>query len=525
MERITAAVVQATPVFLDREATVEKTLRLIGEAAERNARLIAFPEVFVPNYPEWVWRLQPWSGPSAELYERLLDQAVEVPGPATEALGRGAAEAGAYVTIGVDEREPSGSTLFNTVLTFAPDGSLLGKHRKLMATGGERLVWAGGDASTLEVYQTPFGRIGGLICWENYMPLARAALYAAGVDVWIAPTWDDDPVWVATLQHIAKEGRVFVLGVNTVIRATDVPAEVPGYQEVWAGDDSWMTRGRSAIVDPHGEILAGPLVDEEGILTAEIDISRARAARMEFDAVGHYGRPDVFDLRVNAPAGATTPGGVRVVGSPEPDPTGSSFGQRKERRDMLDIPELHRRAIQGFGQRLRAVTDDQWHLPTPCAEWDVRMLVNHVTGENLWTVPLFGGKTIEEVGDSLNGDILGEDPKATWDASEGPAIAAVQAPGAMERSVHLSRGPAPGHEYATEMLMDYAVHAWDLAKATGGDEKLDPEVVAFCVEWFGGVEDAYRAAGAIAERPPIPEDADPQTVLLAMTGRDANIVL
>ncbi len=523
LQPITVAVVQATPVFLDRQATVEKALQLIGQAAERNARLIAFPEVFVPNYPEWVWRLPPWSGPSPELYERLLDQAVVVPGPATEALGQAAAEARGYVTVGVDERESGGSTLYNTVLTFAPDGSLLGKHRKLMATGGERLVWAGGDASTLEVYETPFGRIGGLICWENYMPLARAAMYAAGIDVWIAPTWDDDPVWVATLQHIAKEGRVFVLGVNTVIRATDVPDSVPGYQEVWAGDDGWMTRGRSAIVDPHGEILAGPLVDEEGILTAEIDVSHARAARMEFDAVGHYARADVFDLRVIGGGGGTGSGGVRVV--PATAVEEPAVGERKETQDMADIPELHRRAIQGFGERLRAVADDQWHLPTPCTEWDVRMLVNHVTCENLWTEPLFAGKTIEEVGDSLAGDILGEDPKATWNASEGPAMAAVQEPRAMEKSVHLSRGPTPGRDYATEMLMDYVIHSWDLARATGGDEKLDPEVVAFCIEWFGSVEEAYRAVGAIAERAPIPDDADQQTLLLAMTGRDANIVL
>ena len=517
---ITAAVVQATPVFLKREATVEKAVKLIDEAATMGADLIAFPEVFVPNYPEWVWRLPPWSGPSRELYERLLDQAVVVPSPTTDALGRAAAEAGAYVVIGVDEREPAGSTLFNTVLTFAPDGSLLGKHRKLMATGGERLVWAGGDASTLEVYETPFGRIGGLICWENYMPLARAAMYAAGIDIWIAPTWDDDPVWVSTLQHIAKEGRVYVLGVNSVIRATDVPNDVPGYDDVWGDDDSWMTRGRSAIVDPRGEILAGPLVDQEGILIAEIDVSRARGSRMEFDVVGHYGRSDVFELRID---GEATPG-VRVIGGSGAHRQ-ESAPERKELQHMPDIPELHRRAIQGFGDRLRAVRDDQWHLPTPCTEWDVRMLVNHVTGENLWTVPLFAGQTIEEVGDSLAGDILGDDPRATWDGSEGPAIAAVQEPGAMERMVHLSRGLTPGLDYATEMLFDYTIHAWDLARATGGDEKLDPEVVAFCTEWFGAVEDAYRAVGAIAERPPIPDDADQQTLMLAMTGRDVSIVL
>jgi len=198
----------------------------------------------------------------------------------------------------VNEREPHGSTLYNAQLYFGSDGSLLGKHRKLVPTGGERLVWGMGDASTLSVFDTPFGRLGGLICWENYMPLARVAMYAAGIDVWIAATWDDDPVWVSTLQHIAKEGRVYVLGPNTVIRASDVPTSVPGYEEVWAGDEDWMSRGRSVIVGPRGEILAGPLLEEEGILYADLDLAYARSVRVEFDAVGHFSRPDVFQLSV-----------------------------------------------------------------------------------------------------------------------------------------------------------------------------------------------------------------------------------
>jgi nitrilase len=295
---IRAAAVQATPVFLDREATVSKVARLIQEAARNGAGLVAFPETFVPTYPEWVWRLPPWDGPTRVLYERLLDQSVVVPGPATEAIGAAARKAKTYVSVGVNEREPHGSTLYNTQLYFGPDGSLLGKHRKLMPTGGERLVWGMGDASTLSLFDTPFGRLGGLICWENYMPLARVAMYGAGIDVWVAATWDDDPVWVSTLQHIAKEGRVHVLGVNTVMRASDVPSTVPGYDEVWAGDDDWMSRGRSAIVGPRGEILAGPLVEEEGILYADLDLAYARSVRVEFDAVGHYSRPDVFQLTV-----------------------------------------------------------------------------------------------------------------------------------------------------------------------------------------------------------------------------------
>jgi nitrilase len=299
METVIAAAVQATPVFLDRDATIEKSVALIKEASSTGARLIAFPETFVPTYPEWVWRLSPWDGPSSALYARLLRESVEVPGPATDAIGRAARAAKAYVSIGVDERDPAGSTVYNTQLYFAPDGSILGKHRKLMPTGAERLVWGYGDGSTLDVWETPFGRLGGLICWENYMPLARAALYAKGIDVWVASTWDDDPTWVSTLQHIAKEGRVHVIGVNSVIRGTDVPSDVPGYADVWKDDDGWMSRGRSAIVRAGGEVIAGPLVEEEGIIYAELDAEEARGQRVRFDPVGHYSRPDVFELVVH----------------------------------------------------------------------------------------------------------------------------------------------------------------------------------------------------------------------------------
>jgi nitrilase len=298
-QKVTVAAVQATPVFLDREATTAKAVGLIAEAAKNGAGLVAFPETFIPTYPEWVWRLAPWDGPSQELYGRLLDQSVVVPGETTEILGRAARKAKAYVSMGVNERDAAGSTIYNTQLYLAPDGSVLGKHRKLMPTGGERLVWGYGDGSTLQVWETPFGRLGGLICWENYMPLARAAMYAKGIDVWVACTWDDDPTWVSTLQHIAKEGRVHVIGVNSVMKATDVPSTVPGYDEVWAKDDGWMSHGRSAIVAAGGEILAGPLVDEEGILYAELDAARARSSRHAFDPVGHYSRPDVFELIVH----------------------------------------------------------------------------------------------------------------------------------------------------------------------------------------------------------------------------------
>jgi nitrilase len=295
MSSTTIAAVQATPVFLDREATIEKMSRLAKEAAGNNAALAVFPEAFVPTYPEWVWRTTPWA--DGDWYARFADQSVDVPGPSCDAIGAIAAEQGIYLAAGVNERD--GGTIYNTLLYFGPDGALLAKHRKLVPTGGERLAWGQGDGSTLSVIDTPFGRVGGLICWENYMPLARAAMYEQGIDVWLAPTWDNSDVWVPSMRHIAKEGRCYVVGVNSCLRASDVPADLPGRNEIYGGDDDWMSRGNTVIVDPKGDVLAGPLTEQEGILYADIDLDAVRRSRREFDVVGHYSRPDVFQLRVN----------------------------------------------------------------------------------------------------------------------------------------------------------------------------------------------------------------------------------
>jgi nitrilase len=227
MRKVKAAAVQATPVFLDLGATLKKAIALIEEASSEGAELIVFPEAFLPTYPDWVWRVV-WDDVAEALYGRLLENSVVVPGPVTEAIGEAAAQAGSYVAMGVNEREEHGGTVYNTLLTFGPDGALLGKHRKLMPTGGERLVWGMGDGSTLPVYDTPFGRLSGLICWENYMPLARFALYAEGVDVWMAPTWARGDIWVATLRHMGREGRMYVIGVASVLRGADIPDDVPG---------------------------------------------------------------------------------------------------------------------------------------------------------------------------------------------------------------------------------------------------------------------------------------------------------
>ncbi|MET0524291.1 MAG: nitrilase-related carbon-nitrogen hydrolase, partial [Nocardioides sp.] len=201
--------------------------------------------------------------------------------------------------------EPTGSTIYTTLLYFAPDCSLLGKHRKLMPTGSERTVWGMGDGSTLETYATPFGRIGGLICWENYMPLARFYLYSQGVDVWVAPTLAQGDGWIATMRHIAREGRCYVIGVNPCLRVDQIPADFPDRDRVWKSgpeDPEWVEPGNSVIVGPNGEILAGPAREAEIVLTAELDISTVRSARRLFDPVGHYHRPDVFRLAVDTAA-------------------------------------------------------------------------------------------------------------------------------------------------------------------------------------------------------------------------------
>ena len=285
---------QAAPVFLDRDSTVEKVGRLSKEAAGNGAQLVAFPEAFVPTYPDWVWRTTPWA--DGEWYARWIDQCVDVPGTTTDALAQIAADSQIYLAIPVNERD--GGTVYNTILYFGPDGAFIGKHRKLVATGGERLAWGMGDGSTLTTFDTPFGRVGGLICWENYMPLARVALYEQQVDILLAPTWDNSEVWPLSMRHIAKEGRCYVAGITSCLRASDVPEGIPGRDEIYGGADDWMSRGNSIIVDPFGAVLAGPVSGQEAILYADVDIARVRQSRHQFDVVGHYARPDVFRFEV-----------------------------------------------------------------------------------------------------------------------------------------------------------------------------------------------------------------------------------
>jgi nitrilase len=300
-EPFKVAVAQATPVFLDRDATIARACDLIGEAGRHGARIIAFPEAFVPGYPDWVWAVPAGENDLlAGLYARLLEQSVSVPSAATERLGRAARAAGAYVVIGVNERnvEASGGSLYDSLLFFNPRGQLLGCHRKLVPTGGERLVWAQGDGSTLHVFETELGALGGLICWENYMPPARYALYGWGIRIYVAATWDRGEPWRSTLRHIAKEGRVYVLSACMPLRKSDLPEDA-GLARFYAGVEDWINVGDSAIVDPDGNFLAGPLEREESILYADVDPQRMLGPRWMLDVAGHYGRPDVFQLKVN----------------------------------------------------------------------------------------------------------------------------------------------------------------------------------------------------------------------------------
>ncbi|MFN3215838.1 MAG: carbon-nitrogen hydrolase family protein [Acidimicrobiales bacterium] len=295
--RVTA--VQATPAYLDRGATLDIVVDEITRAAAKGTDLVVFPESFVPGYPDWLWRHNPWS--DADWYERFQGQAIDMGGTALDGVRAAAEAARVWVALGITERTASG-TLYNAVAYIDGDGEIAGLHRKLVPTGAERLVWANGQGPMLTVVDIGGVRVGSLICWENYMPLARAALYERGIDVLLAPTWDNSDEWVPTLRHIAKEGQVFVVGVTAFLRGSDVPRDLPGADEIYGGDDDHMSRGNTTIVAPGGAILAGPLIGAAGSVDATLDLDRIAAGRRAFDPTGHYARPDVLTLTIDTGA-------------------------------------------------------------------------------------------------------------------------------------------------------------------------------------------------------------------------------
>jgi predicted amidohydrolase len=305
----TVAAVQAAPVFLDLDASVEKAVGLIEAAAALGARVIGFPETWLPGYPAWIFGAAAWEDPAAKrAFARLSANAVEVPGPHVERLGEAARQAEAVVVMGAHERDTrfSNGTLFNAQLLIGADGSLLGVHRKLLPTHAERILWGAGDGSTLHVVPTPFGRVGGLVCWEHWMPLTRFAMHAKGEQIHVA-AWPDAPdSHHLASRHYAFEGRCFVICAASYLRAGDVPADfeladaLEAGIEVEAGaDGDDIMPGGSGIIGPDGTWLAGPVFGREEIVTAEVDLDRIAEEHQALDAAGHYNRPDVFRLTVD----------------------------------------------------------------------------------------------------------------------------------------------------------------------------------------------------------------------------------
>ena len=300
------AIVQEPPVVLDRSATLERAIGALGRAADGGAELVVFPETYLPGYPAWIWRLRP--GDDARLYrqihQRLTDNAVRLARGDLEPLQAVAAKRKTTVVVGFHERDEDfgRTTLYNAVAVIGPAGEILNHHRKLMPTDPERMVWGLGDARGLRVVETPVGRLGVLICWENLMPLSRYALYAQGVEIYCAPTYASGEVWLASMRHIAMEGGCWVLNAGCLLAARDFPPDFPERGRLYPDPDEWINSGDSAVVAPGGRIVEGPISRQSGLLFADIDLAQVAGARRTLDVAGHYSRPDVFQLRVDRSA-------------------------------------------------------------------------------------------------------------------------------------------------------------------------------------------------------------------------------
>jgi nitrilase len=300
--KLTAAVVQTASVLLDTPATVLRALDLMQEAAKQGAQVVVFPEAFIGGYPKgadfhiYIGARTPQG--RAE-YLHYFNAAVTMDGPEIAQLAQAAGEHRLYVCVGIIERD--GGTLYCTAVYLGPDGRVLGKHRKLMPTALERLVWGFGDGSTLQAVDTPYGKLGAVICWENYMPALRMAMYQQRVTLYCAPTADDRDSWASTMQHIALDGRCFVLSSCQHLRRSQFPGEQMN-NRLPEAPETVLMRGGSMIIDPLGKVLAAPVYNADALLTAELDLDTIPQAQMDFDPVGHYARPDIFCLQVNTAA-------------------------------------------------------------------------------------------------------------------------------------------------------------------------------------------------------------------------------
>ncbi|MFJ7281173.1 carbon-nitrogen hydrolase family protein [Pseudomonas sp. NPDC099000] len=296
------AIIQRPPVLLDRSATITRAVQSVDEAAAAGASLIVLPESFIPGYPSWIWRLAAGKDGAVmgQLHTRLLANAVDITNGDLSQLCEAARVHAVTIVCGINEcdRRNGGGTLYNSVVVIGANGAVLNRHRKLMPTNPERMVHGFGDATGLRPVDTPVGRVGALICWENYMPLARYSLYAQGVEIYVAPTYDTGEGWISTMRHIALEGRCWVLGSGTALRGSDIPEDFPARAQLFPDPDEWINDGDSVVVSPKGRIVAGPLHREAGILYADIDVALVAPARRALDVTGHYARPDIFELQV-----------------------------------------------------------------------------------------------------------------------------------------------------------------------------------------------------------------------------------
>ncbi len=300
---IKLSIVQHPPVYLDLERSMARAVELIARSAAQGCDLMVFPEAWLPGYPTFVWRLAPGAGmgKTDALYTRLFANAVDRGAGGLAPIQEAAREHGVVVVLGYQEIDASGSggTIFNSCAIIDADGRVANNHRKLMPTNPERMVWGFGDGSGLRVVETAVGRIGALICWESYMPLARCALYAQNIEIYVAPTWDSGHTWLATMQHVAREGGCWVIGAATALQVSDIPADVPFRGELFPHEDEWVNPGDAVVYAPFGGVAAGPMHEQKGLLVTDIDVALARTSRRKLDVTGHYARPDVFTLSVN----------------------------------------------------------------------------------------------------------------------------------------------------------------------------------------------------------------------------------
>ena len=298
------AIVQQTPVFLDRNSALQKTVSAINEAAINGAKLIVFPEAFIAGYPAWVWRLRPGTDREilTNLHAMALSQSISMQKDDLLPVRQAAKAHQVTVVCGINERESelSQTTLYNAVVIIGADGEVLNKHRKLMPTNAERTFWGLGDSSGLRVVDTPCGRIGSLICWESYMPLSRTALYEQGIDFYIAPTYDSGENWICSMRHIAREAGCWVLGAGNIFQARDIPDTLPSKHSMYPNAEEWVNPGDSVVIAPDGNIVAGPLHKEQGILYANVELQSIITARRSHDVVGHSARNDIFQLNAKS---------------------------------------------------------------------------------------------------------------------------------------------------------------------------------------------------------------------------------